>query len=213
MKVISKYSFLQYLQILMGNLFCTLAYTTINVPKGIVNGGLTSLSMVLSRITGMPVWVILDVCMFLLLMGCLFFLGKKYFYHSLISAVCYSAFFTGFTATLPELACPLPIAMVLSAVAVGIGCFFCIRAQASTLGFDVIAMILHKKNPKIGIARSMFVCNALVILMGWMTYGFLAIAAGLAGAGLQAFTLGRLLKRWPRQSSEEDETLKRKELI
>ena len=195
----------QYGKILLANLLFTLAYVSINVPKGIINGGLTSFSMVLSRVSGWPVWVIVDLAMALLLVGCRVFLGRTYFYRSIFSAIFYSVFFSLFTAFVPELPWPLPIGVVLSAVAVGVGCFWCISAKASTLGFDVVAMILHKRNPKIGIARAMFACNTVVVLLGLMTYGVWGVAAGLSGSALQSFTLGRLLKWFPQDRTDGDE--------
>ena len=195
----------QFLRIAAANILITLAYAAVNVPRGIINGGLTSFAMVLSRLSGVPVWLIVDIATLSLLFASLFFLGKTFFWHSLVSAVLYPGLFTLFTMLHPVLTWPLPLALLLASVTVGVGQFLCISARATTLGFDTVAMIVHSRHPRLRVAQIMFACNAAVVLMGLATYGPAAVAFGIAGSAVQAFTLDKMLQRWPQPLAEEEE--------
>ncbi len=196
----------QCLRIIAANALITLAYASVNVPRGVINGGLTSLAMVVSRMTGVPVWLLVDGATLLLLVASLVFLGKTFFFHSLVSAVCYPGLFTLFTMLHPVLPWPLPLALLLASVTVGVGQFLCISARATTLGFDTVAMIIHSKQPRLRVARIMFACNAAVVLMGLVTYGPMAVLFGIAGSAVQAYTLDRMLQRWPQPLAEKETT-------
>lgn len=47
---------------------------------------------------------------------------------------------------------PSYICVVLAGLLVCIGYYFCISANVSTVGFDVIALILYKRNEKFNVA-------------------------------------------------------------
>lgn len=74
------------LKIVLGNIFITLAYAFITVPNEIINGGVTSFSLILEAVYSIDIRVIVTI---ILLLICLIFLGKEYFYKSIISSICY----------------------------------------------------------------------------------------------------------------------------
>ena len=61
--------------------------------------------------------------------------------------------------------------------------------------FDVIALILNKKNPKINIALTMYLINTCVLLFGLLSYGITSVLTGIGFTALQSLTLNCLLKR------------------
>lgn len=185
-----------FFKMIIGNLFFTSAYAFIAVPKGIINGGVTSFAMVLGKMTGLDIALLTNTLLVALLLACLVFLGREYFFNALFSGTCYMIFFTtfyrlSFEVDLPFIAC-VPIAAVL----VGIGYYFCIAAKSTSVGVDTIALILHKRNPKRKIATTMYACNVLVLLLGFFTYGWISVAAGIVFSGIQSLTLHLLLKKF-----------------
>ena len=86
------------------------------------------------------------------------------------------------------------IEMALCAVFVGYGYYLCISNNATAVGMDTIALILHKKNEKIPVAYAMYAINIIVLLLGLATYGLLGVLMGIAFAGIQAVSLNAFLK-------------------
>lgn len=175
----------------------TLGYAFITVPKGLVNGGVTSFAMVLGKISGVDVALLVNGAMIFLLLVCLIFLGRDYFIGALFSGGSYMGLFTLFHRLGWE--APLPIwgSVLVVGVLVGIGCYLCISAKSTTIGFDTVALILHKRNPAVNIAKAMGCCNVVVLSLGFFVYGLVSIAAGLSLTLVQTWVLNCLLKRFP----------------
>ena len=204
----------RYTLIGCGGLLINLMYVLVTVPYGIINGGVTSMSMILSRfpltgILSVGAWVAIVTGVLLLLCG--LFLGKENFLGSIFSCVCCIAGFNLFTWIVPEwISGPIfrfgqfganpivpagtVIEMALCAVFVGYGYYLCISNNATAVGMDTIALILHKKNEKIPVAYAMYAINIIVLLLGLATYGLLGVLMGIAFAGIQAVSLNAFLK-------------------
>ena len=116
---VTRQSIVRCLKIILGNFLITGAYAFITVPNEIVNGGVTSFSMILGSIS----------------------------------------------------------------------------SESTAVGFDVIALILNKKNPKINIALTMYLINTCVLLFGLLSYGITSVLTGIGFTALQSLTLNCLLKR------------------
>lgn len=185
-----------FLKIIVANFLFTGAYAFIAVPKGIINGGVTSFAMVLGKMTGIDIAILTNALLFVLLLSCLIFLGRRYFFSALFSGLCYMLLFTTFYHLPLTLDLPLAICVPLAAVLVGIGYYLCIDAKSTSVGVDTIAIILHERNPKRKIATTMCLCNVTVLLLGFFTYGWISVLAGIAFAGIQSLTLHFLLKKF-----------------
>jgi len=153
----------EVLRIIAGNICITGAYAFITVPCHIVNGGITSFSMDISFFT--------NAITILLLILCFFQLGKSFLLKSLLSSICYMLFFSIFYALNIVFPLPMPLAVLMASVMVGFGYYLCISSNSSTVGFDVLAIILHNKNDSFPIAVTMRYINVIVVLLGFASYG------------------------------------------
>lgn len=136
----------EVLRIIAGNICITGAYAFITVPCHIVNGGITSFSMILHNFINMDISFFTNAITILLLILCFFQLGKSFLLKSLLSSICYMLFFSIFYALDIVFPLPMPLAVLMASVMVGFGYYLCISSNSSTVGFDVLAIILHKKN-------------------------------------------------------------------
>ena len=136
----------RYLSIILGNLLITGAYAFITVPNKIVNGGVTSFSMILEEVTSINLTYLVDFITILLLLLCYIFLGKTFFTGTVFSCICYLVFFSILHSTGLALIVPPALGMVVAGTIVGFGYYFCISAKSTAVGFDVVALILNKKN-------------------------------------------------------------------
>ena len=194
------------LGIVSGNILITSAYAFITVPNEIINGGITSFSMVLGKLSGVDLSVFVNAITVLLLLLCLIFLGKKFFLGSIFSCVCYLFFFTVFHHLGWGLPFPRLVGLLLAGVLVGTGYSLCIRCESTAVGFDVVALILNRKNPKINVALAMCIINVLVLLSGFLVYGFWAVAEGILFTALQSGTLNILQKIDLRAKTKRSQT-------
>lgn len=183
------------LKIVVGNLLITFSYAFITVPNGIVNGGVTSFSMILSSVTDLGISFYTNCITILLLVLCLFFLGKSYLAKSIVSSACYMLFFSLFNGIgFGFASIPMIISVLIAGLLVGIGYFLCLSAESSTVGFDVIALILHNKNNKIKVSKAMRYINLFVILLGLFSYGLLAVIYGVIFTYIQTTVVHLLLE-------------------
>lgn len=187
--------FMNYLKIILGNIFMTFAYAYIAVPFGIVNGGVTSFAMVLDKNLPGNISFWTNTLYLSLLIIYYIFMGYKCFINALFSCIAFILFFTLFTAFPLMLPLPFFLAVPCIGILIGIGYYFCISARSTALGFDTIAIILHDRNPKINLAFTIYICNVIVLLSGLFTYGIVSVIAGIICSGLQSFVLNLLTKR------------------
>ena len=186
---------MNYLKIILGNIFMTFAYAYIAVPFGIVNGGVTSFAMVLDKNLPGNISFWTNALYLSLLIIYYIFMGHKCFINALFSCVAFILFFTLFTVFPLMLPLPFFLAVPCMGILIGIGYYFCISARSTALGFDTIAIILHDRNPKINLALTIYICNVIVLLSGLFTYGIVSVIAGMICSGLQSFVLNLLTKR------------------
>ena len=204
----------RYALIGFGLTILNFAYVMVTVPHGIINGGVTSFSMILARLPlteALPVNAWVAIVTGLLALLCCIFLGRDIFIASLYSCVMGVAAFNFFTLIIPQsvidtmirigqmgynpvIPVGMAIELVAAAIIVGAGYYFCLSNDASAVGMDTIALILHKRNEKIPVAYAMYAINIIVLLLGLYTYGLRCVIMGIAFAGIQALTLNILLK-------------------
>ena len=182
---------LRFFRIFLGNILLTGAYAFITVPKIILNGGVTSFSLVLEAWTGIDVAILVDILSVLLIIISYIFLGKNYFVGALFSSICYMGLFnvfhwTGWELPFPEHFGTPVLATPVAALLVAAGYYFCIASQATAVSFDTIALILNKHNARFEIATTMMVINIVVLLSGAATYSISAVLCGLIFTFLQA---------------------------
>lgn len=209
-----KETIIRYTLIGFGITVLNFAYVMVTVPHGIINGGVTSFSMILSRLPLteiLPVNAWVAIVTGLLALLCCIFLGRDIFIASLYSCVMGVAAFNFFTLVIPESVIdtmisigqmgnnpviPLGMAaeLIAAAVVVGAGYYFCLSNNATAVGMDTIALIIHKRHEKIPVAYAMYAINIIVLLLGLYTYGLRCVLMGIAFAGIQALTLNTMLK-------------------
>lgn len=180
-------------KIMLGNLVLAIAYAKWMVPNQIINGGVTSLSLVLQKVTHLPLpWLTngLTIC---LLVICGIFLGKASFMKSIVSSLSYMFFFTLFYSLPFSLSTILPIDFLLACIVIAFGYYCCLSEGSSTVGVDVIALVLYKKNPKRNLAKMIRHFNVAVLVLGFFTYGILSVVIGLLFSVVYAWFLEKFL--------------------
>lgn len=183
--------------ILIGNIFLGIAYSKWMVPNEIINGGVTSISMILNKMLSVPLLYLTNGLTLLLLIICYIFLGKDNFSKSILSSLFYSMSFSLFYSLPFSLHVNIIVDLILAAIFIGIGYYCCIVVNASTVGVDVIALIMYKKNNNINIAKSISKINIVVLFIGLIVYGVKSVIIGMIFTFVYSKILDYLLKENP----------------
>ena len=192
-------------KIIGGNILLGIAYSKWMKPRGIINGGVTSLAMIVNKVTDVNILYLTSGITILLLFASFFFLGRQNLIRSIVSSVCYNIFFSFFY-TLPiRIEINLPVDFILATIFIAVGYYCCLSENSSTVGMDVIALVIHKKNPKIAIAKAILLLNYTVLAFGLLTYGLISVVIGIIFSYFQSLLLHYLLKQ------KENKDLNKKE--
>lgn len=192
-------------KIIGGNILLGIAYSKWMKPRGIINGGVTSLAMIVNKVTDVNILYLTSGITILLLFASFFFLGSQNLIRSIVSSVCYNIFFSFFY-TLPiRIEINLPVDFILATIFIAVGYYCCLSENSSTVGMDVIALVIHKKNPKIAIAKAIRLLNYTVLAFGLLTYGLISVVIGIIFSYFQSLLLHYLLKQ------KENKDLNKKE--
>ncbi|MFI8493053.1 MULTISPECIES: YitT family protein [Peribacillus] len=183
------------IKIIVGNISMTFAYAYLIVPNEIINGGVTSSALLLNALSGYNIAMLANFVTGLLLIICLVFLGKEYFFKSIVSSLSYMLFFNLFYSLNISIDVNIIVVIIISSILIALGYYLCITANASTVGFDVIALILHNKNKKIDIAATIRIINLIVLLLGLLVYGYTSIIKGVAFTLIFSSLLKKMLNR------------------
>lgn len=170
---------LDTLKVLLGGAVLGLAYAKWMVPNEIINGGVTSLSLILQNITGISVTVYTQGLTIVFLLLSMIFLGGKNLVLSLISSFAYTTFFALFYNWDISLQVNIVVDVVLACVFIAVGYYLCISAGASTVGIEVIALIVHQRNKKWDLIKLMRLLNYSVLAGGFFIYGWKSIVVGV----------------------------------
>lgn len=184
------------LLILLGNLLIAFGYAKFMVPANIISGGVTSLSMVLARLTPLSVVTWTNIITVSCLAFALGFLGRTNFVRSIVSSLAYMGFFAAWSAVPLRLA-TWPLVDVLAAsLFIGAGYYCCIASNASTAGLDVFALIIARRRPQLNVTLMLRVINVIVLLASTLVFGWQSLLWGLAFTFLYSGLMGWLLRRY-----------------
>ncbi|PAB01597.1 YitT family protein [Enterococcus canintestini] len=168
-----------FFKIFFGNFLLGFAYAKLMVPNEIVNGGVTSLSLIFSSLTSLNITLFTNVITGVLLTVSLIFLGKFFFFSSVVSSVSYLLFFNLFYRLPFTVHTNIVVDFVMAVVLIAIGYYCCLSENSSTAGLDVFAVILNKKIPKISTSVFLRYLNITVLVLGLFSYGIRAVILGI----------------------------------
>lgn len=183
------------LKVLLGSSLLGLANSKWMVPNQIINGGVTSLSLILEKATGINVAVNTQVLTVLFLVLSFIFLGSKNVLLSLVSSISYTSFFSLFYKASFSLQINIVVDIILACLVIALGYYFCISAGGSTVGVEVIALIIHKKYAQYDLIKLMRLMNYSVLAAGLFVFGFKSVIVGV----IFSYGYSALLKEFMRK--------------
>ncbi|HEM5123082.1 TPA: YitT family protein [Streptococcus suis] len=168
------------MKIMFGNLLLGFAYAKLMVPNKIINGGVTSLSLIFTSFFDVDIVYFTNGLTILLLLISYLFLGKFFLASSIVSSLSYMLFFSLFHHLHFSIQSVLVVDFFLAVVFIAIGYYCCLSENSSTAGLDVFAIILNKKFPKYTVGFYLRCINCFVLLLGVASYGIQSVLLGIA---------------------------------
>ena len=179
--------------ILIGNFMVACAVTLFVLPNNILTGGVAGVSVALQPIIHInSVWMINILTIGLFLLGVVL-LGRKFALQTIVSAIAsplMSTLLSMIVSTIGQESFKMNelLASIYAGVFMGIGLGIVFRANASTGGMDIPALILTKYC-HIPSGNSVMLVDGFTVLLGIITYG---IAPSLTGI-VSVFVCGKTI--------------------
>lgn len=186
--------FRSYLLIALGTALTAGAFGLIVLPQRMAAGGITGLSVLLSRVLPLPVAAIvfvLNAGLFLLGWGCV---GREFAFKTLLVSLLFPVLLELFQRMdiLAALCTDPLLSSLLAGGMLGFGTGLVLLGNGSCGGFDILGVVLNKK---LGLPVSlvMFLCDSTVLISQALTVGVLNTVYGVLVILVCSFTLNRVL--------------------
>lgn len=168
------------LLLLLGNLILACGTSFFILPNNILSGGVTAISIILDSLLGINRVITiyaLNIVLFILGAVCL---GKAFAAKALMSTILYPTFIALLSPLYdPEFCAVDPIlAAIFAGVIMGTGLGLVFRANGSSGGMDIPALIMHKYL-HIPQGNAVFVIDFLTVSAGLMVFGLNSLLTGI----------------------------------
>lgn len=180
------------LMIEIGTFLLALAIGMFILPGKILTGGVAGITSILSKYVTISediITIIINIALFVI--GSMF-LGKEFFFNTLVFSVSYPFMILFVTRVLPSYEVEPLLASIYGGLIGGIGVGLMFRNGGSSGGTDAIALIAEKYL-KVKVNHVVMVMDALTVLAGLYTYGLNAVLIGLISVILTGYALEKAL--------------------
>ena len=166
---------LQSLGLVIGCIFMSIGINMFFKPYTIAPGGLSGLSLVLGKLTGLPIPVVMLAIGIPLVIFSIKILGVKDSIKTLIGMTVFSIVL-GVTSSLSnfDVTKDVLLCSISGALCLGIGLGIVLKMDASTGGTDLIALMLNRAFPSVPLSKFMVILDGMVV-----------ISAGIASKNLE----------------------------
>ena len=166
---------LQSLGLVVGCIFMSIGINMFFKPYTIAPGGLSVLSLVLGKLTGLPIPVVMLAIGIPLVIFSIKILGVKDSIKTLIGMTVFSIVL-GVTSSLSnfDVTKDVLLCSISGALCLGIGLGIVLKMDASTGGTDLIALMLNRAFPSVPLSKFMVILDGMVV-----------ISAGIASKNLE----------------------------
>lgn len=132
--------------IVIGNILSAIGIGTIALQQGISLGGVSGMAKVLNVVIPLPISILVWILNIILFVLAFIFIGKKFAMRTIISAMLFPVLLevAQHITVLDVLKADPLLSSILGGVALGAGAGLILRGNASSGGFDILAVIANK---------------------------------------------------------------------
>lgn len=162
-------SIVNFIGLTIGSIVTALALQWFLVPNLIIDGGITGLSIIFSKLWDIPLSflvIVLNVPLFFIGVK---HLGKRFFIHTTYSMLCFSLFLSYFE-MFPPATEEMLLATVFGGALLGIGVGLIIRFGACNDGTESVAIVISKKS-SFSVGEVVLVFNIIIYAIAGSVFG------------------------------------------
>ena len=200
----------EYALIVLGSLLYAVSTILFIFPKGLLLGGTSGISVILTSVLPFSPGIILTAINLALIVVAFFVLGRDMAVKTLVGSLC-TTLFVGvlekpLTLSTPLIASPYLSAVVgASLIAIASGIMFYV--DSSSGGTDIVALIV-KKYSRLKIGMALLVTDVLIVIVGGILSGWTLLFSSFIG--LLVKTLGidlviRIIKHFVSKKNKKEE--------
>ena len=158
-----------YMQIIAGCIVGGAAYPMFLVPNDIAPGGVSGLAMILNYLFNLPIGVMSIIMNIPLSFLGYKSMGKRFAFRSLVAMILFSVAIDVLKLQ-PVTVDPL-LGSLYGGIMLGAGVGLIMRGGATTGGSDMLARILHRALPFIGVGMILFLIDCAVVMLAGVFMG------------------------------------------
>lgn len=170
------------------------AFGLLILPQDFAAGGVTGLAVLLQQVIPLQLSVLVFCCNAILFVLGLVFVGKAFVLRSLLSLALFPVFLEVFSSMnlLGALAVDPFLSSVLAGCILGLGAGLVLLGDGSNGGFDIVAVILHKKF-HLPVSPVMYLCDFSIILAHTLFNSLLDTAYGVVVVLIASYLTNQIL--------------------
>ena len=161
---------IQYLVLTLGVVISAFALEQFLIPNTILDGGITGISIIIDKLTNIPISILVIVLNIPFIYIGYKNLGKRFLFRTIYAILIFSLFLSFF-----ELLQPFTEEMLLATVfggaLLGLGCGLIIRSGACTDGTESVAIVVSKKT-SLSVGQIVLIFNLIIYGVAGFIFGF-----------------------------------------
>lgn len=187
-----KIKFLAYIS--LGNILIAFAISTLVLENDVIAGGVTGFGLIINYFTSISVTTVVFITNTILFLLGLFFVGRKFTISTLVSTFLFPVLLNVFQSldVIHHYSKNILLSSVLAGGLIGIGIGLILKANASTGGTDIIAIIVNRKF-NIPIFITLNIIDLCILIMQMSFSSINKVLYGLIVVFLTSFTLNQTL--------------------
>jgi uncharacterized membrane-anchored protein YitT (DUF2179 family) len=150
-----------YIMLTMGSIIVAVGLELILAPNGLVDGGVTALSIMANRVWGLPIWAIFILLNFPTLVFSAKYMGKKFVIRTIYANVITSVALISL-APLPAITSSEVLIVLYGGLLLGTGVGLVVKAGGAVDGTEMLAIFVNKRY-NISISTFLLAVNAVIL--------------------------------------------------
>lgn len=161
---------MQYLILTLGSIISAFALEQFLIPNTILDGGVTGISIIIDKLTNIPISILVIVLNIPFIYVGYRNLGKRFLYRTIYTILIFSLFLSFFE-LLPVFTEEMLLATVFGGALLGLGCGLIIRSGACTDGTESVAIVISKKT-SLSVGQIVLIFNLIIYVVAGFIFGF-----------------------------------------
>lgn len=161
---------IQYIILTFGSVIAAFALEQFLIPNTILDGGITGISIIIYKLTNLPLGVLVVILNIPFIYIGYKNLGKRFLFRTIYSMICFSLCLSFFE-LLPVFTEEMLLATVFGGALLGVGVGLIIRSGGCNDGTESVAIVISKKT-SLSVGQIVLIFNLIIYTVAGFIFGF-----------------------------------------